>query len=109
MRKTKRCCRGSCSAIRGDPGNLKVEHGIRMLRLPSAPPAGYRLKTRLYTLIVFLGLLPLLAAAIGLVAIEYSQRDGAALDRAARGAIHLERVNALVNGVVMDSRAIDTS
>ena len=80
-----------------------------MLRLPSARPAGYSLKTRLYTLIVFLGLLPLLAAAIGLVAIEYSQRDGAALDRAARGAIHLERVNALVNGVVMDSRAIDTS
>ena len=77
--------------------------------MPSARPAGYSLKTRLYTLIVFLGLLPLLAAAIGLVAIQYSQRDGAALDRAARGAIHLERVNALVNGVVMDSRAIDTS
>jgi len=80
-----------------------------MLRLSTRSRAGYSLKTRLYSLIVFLGLLPLLAAAIGLAAIQFSQRDGTALDRAARGAIHLERVNALVNGVGMDSRAIETA
>src|SRR5216683_4166633 len=77
-----------------------------MTRLPTGRPAGYSLKTRLYSIIVFLGLLPVLGAALGLVAIEYSRRDDGALDSAARGSIHLERVNSLVYAVVMESRGI---
>jgi len=37
---------------------------------------------------------------------ELAGRDDAALDRAARGTIHLERVNGLVYAVVMESRGI---
>jgi len=74
--------------------------------LPTGRPAGYSLKTRLYSIIVFLGLLPVLGAALGLVAIEFSRRDDGALDSAARGSIHLERVNSLVYAVVMESRGI---
>src|SRR5260370_37628326 len=77
-----------------------------MTRLPTGRPAGYSLKTRLYSIIVFLGLLPVLGAALGLVAIEFSRRDDGALDSAARGSIHLERVNSLVYAVVMESRGI---
>jgi hypothetical protein len=53
----------------------------------------YRLKTRLYSIITFLGLLPLIGAALALTAMAISERDDAALDRAARGTIHLERIN----------------
>src|SRR5215831_10682768 len=77
--------------------------------LAGAWSAGYSLKTRLYSLIVFLGLLPVLGAALGLVAIEFSQRDGAALDQAAGGTVRLERVNSLVYAVFMDTRSIYAS
>ncbi|HEY2539267.1 MAG TPA: sensor domain-containing diguanylate cyclase [Stellaceae bacterium] len=75
---------------------------------PRPPPqaVGYSLKRRLYAIIVFLGLLPVLGAALSLVAISFAQRDDAALDRTCRGTIHLERVNALVYAVVMESRGI---
>src|SRR5258708_40118346 len=75
-----------------------------MFRVPTPRRAGYSLKTRLYCIIAFLGLLPVLGVALALVAIEFSRHDDAALDRAARGTIHLERVNGLVYAVVMESR-----
>src|SRR5216683_5792377 len=68
--------------------------------------ASYRLKTRLYSIIAFLGLLPMLGATLALVAIGMAGHDDAALDRSARGTIHLERVNGLVYAVVMESRGI---
>jgi diguanylate cyclase (GGDEF)-like protein len=77
-----------------------------MFRLPTGRSAGYSLKTRLYSIIAFLGLLPVIGAALALAAIELSRRDDAALDRVARGTIHLERVNGLVYAVVMESRGI---
>ncbi|MBV8132450.1 MAG: diguanylate cyclase [Alphaproteobacteria bacterium] len=77
-----------------------------MLDLPTRQPAGYRLKTRLHFIIAFLGLLLMVGAALALVAMEMAARDDAALDRAARGTIHLERVNGLVYAVVMESRGI---
>ena len=77
-----------------------------MSRLTTPRPASYRLKTRLYSIIAFLGLLPMLGAALALVAMGIGGRDDAALDRSARGTIHLERVNGLVYAVVMESRGI---
>src|SRR5947209_591227 len=68
--------------------------------------AKFSLKTRLYSIIAFLGLLPVLGVALALVAVELSRRDDAALDRVARGTINLERVNGLVYAVVMESRGI---
>jgi methyl-accepting chemotaxis protein len=67
---------------------------------------GYSLKTRLYFIIAFLGLLPIAGAALGLVSTDGYRRDEATLDAAARGTIHLERVNGLVYAVVMESRGI---
>src|SRR5271169_4475773 len=77
-----------------------------MFRLLTPRRAGYNLKTRLYSIIAFLGLLPVLGVALALVAVELSRRDDAALDRVARGTINLERVNGLVYAVVMESRGI---
>ena len=77
-----------------------------MFRLLTPRGAGYSLKTRLYSIIAFLGLLPVLGVALALVAVELSRRDDAALDRVARGTINLERVNGLVYAVVMESRGI---
>src|SRR5439155_18446912 len=76
------------------------------LRRSTPRRAGYSLKTRLYTIIGFLGLLPLLGVAVALMASANSTRDNAALDRAARGTIHLERINGLVYAAVMESRGI---
>jgi methyl-accepting chemotaxis protein len=76
------------------------------LRKPMPRGAGYSLKTRLYTIIGFLGLLPVLVVIFALVTMEHASRDNAALDRAARGTIHLERINGLVYAVVMESRGI---
>src|SRR6516225_3310757 len=75
-----------------------------MFRLPTPRRAHYSLKTRLYSIIAFLGLLPVLGVALALAAVELSRRDDAALDRVARGTINLERVNGLVYAVVMESR-----
>src|SRR5712671_1312098 len=77
-----------------------------MLRLLSSGGARYSLKTRLYSIIAFLGLLPVLGVALALMAVELSRRDDAALDRVDRGTINLERVNGLVYAVVMESRGI---
>jgi len=77
-----------------------------MFRLPTPRRAHYSLKTRLYSIIAFLGLLPVLGVALALAAVELSSRDDAALDRVARGTINLERVNGLVYAVVMESRGI---
>src|SRR5215813_2265205 len=73
---------------------------------PKPRRTSYSLKTRLYSIIVFLGLLPVLGIALALMAVEWSRRDDAALDRVARGTITLERVNGLVYAVVMESRGI---
>jgi diguanylate cyclase (GGDEF)-like protein len=67
---------------------------------------GYSIKGRLYAIIGVLGLLPMLGAAFALFAIVNLTRDNAALDRAASGSIHLERINRLVYAVVMESRGI---
>ena len=77
-----------------------------MIQLLTSGGARYSLKTRLYSIIAFLGLLPVLGVALALVAVELSRYDDAALDRAARGTINLERVNGLVYAVVMESRGI---
>jgi diguanylate cyclase (GGDEF)-like protein len=74
---------------------------------PGSPgPVGYSIKGRLYAIIGILGLLPMLGAAFALFAIVNLTRDNAALDRAASGSIHLERINRLVYAVVMESRGI---
>jgi methyl-accepting chemotaxis protein len=79
---------------------------IAMFQLVTTGEARYSLKARLYSIIAFLGLLPVLGVALALVAVELSRRDDAALDRVARGTINLERVNGLVYAVVMESRGI---
>jgi len=73
---------------------------------PEHRRAGHSIRTRLYAIIGFLGLLPVLGAAFALFAIVNLTRDNAALDRAASGTIHLERINRLVYAVVMESRGI---
>src|SRR5262245_5690392 len=77
-----------------------------MIRLPTAWLAGYSLKTRLYSVIVFLGLLPVLGVLLALAAFENARADHAALDRASRGTSHLKDINGLVYAVVMESRGI---
>ncbi len=77
-----------------------------MFQLLAPGGAGYSLKIRLYSIIAFLGLLPVLGVALALVAVELSRHDDAALDRVARGTINLERINGLVYAVVMESRGI---
>src|SRR5260370_42359215 len=76
------------------------------MQKPTRRGVGISLKTRLYTIIGFRGLLPVLVVIFALVTMEHAGRDDAALDRAARGTIHLERVNGLVYAVVMESRGI---
>lgn len=76
------------------------------LHLPTSWLAGHSLKTRLYSIIAFLGLLPVVGVGLALIAIDASRRDHAALDSAVRGTIHLERINGLVYAVVMESRGI---
>src|SRR6266700_6593591 len=82
-------------------GRLRVA-----LQKPMTGRTGYSLKTRLYTIIGFLGLLPVLGVIFAFVTMSNATRDNAALDRAARGTIHLERINGLVYAVVMESRGI---
>ena len=79
---------------------------IRGLRRPTGARISYSLKTRLYTIIGFVGLLPVLGVIFALVTMAHATRDNAALDRAARGTIHLERINGLVYAIVMESRGI---
>jgi diguanylate cyclase (GGDEF)-like protein len=73
---------------------------------PELRNVGHSIKGRLYAIIGFLGLLPVLGAAFALFAIVNATHDNAALDRAASGTIHLERINGLVYAVVMESRGI---
>src|SRR5260370_33500562 len=76
------------------------------MQKPTRRGVGISLKTRLYTIIGFRGLLPVLVVIFALVTMEHASRDNAALDRAARGTIHLERINGLVYAVVMESRGM---
>ena len=76
------------------------------LHLPTSWMTGYSLKARLYSIISFLGMLPILGALLVFGAVDTARRDHIALDRAARGTIHLEHINALVYAVVMESRGI---
>lgn len=64
------------------------------------------LKFRLYTVFVFLGLLPVAGVVLAFTAFQSGRVDDAALDRVSRGTIHLERINGLVYAVVMESRGI---
>jgi methyl-accepting chemotaxis protein len=75
-------------------------------RLPTSWLAGHSLKARLYSIIAFLGLLPVLGVILALAAVDGARRDYAALDRAVRGTICLEHINGLVYAVVMESRGI---
>ena len=60
--------------------------GLEMnFRLPTVWLAGYTLRARLYSIIVFLGLLPVLGVLLALAAFENARTDHGALDRAARG------------------------
>jgi hypothetical protein len=67
-----------------------------MAHPPSFRQVGSSLRMRLYAIIGFLGLLPLLGVGFGVMALQGSARDNAELDRAARGTIYLERINGLV-------------
>jgi hypothetical protein len=53
---------------------------------------GYSLKTRLYTIIGFLGAIPVLGAVFALIMVSGSTRDNAALDRAGARAQFLSRL-----------------
>jgi diguanylate cyclase (GGDEF)-like protein len=77
-----------------------------MFRVPTPRRASYSLKTRLYSLIAFLGLLPVIGIALALLVMRLTEHDDAALDNAVRGTIALERINGLVYAVVMESRGI---
>jgi methyl-accepting chemotaxis protein len=66
----------------------------------------FSLRTRLYAIITLLGLLPIAGVVIAKDANDSTMRDVVALDRAARGSLYLERVNGLVDAVVMESRSI---
>ena len=68
--------------------------------------ATLRLTTRLYATFVILGLLPVAGVALAYGAVHSAWRDYGALDRAARGSIHLERINGYVYSIVMESRGI---
>ena len=77
-----------------------------MFLTAASPTAGYSLKTRLYVIIAFLGLLPVLGVVFAWSAVQQATQDNAALDRIARGSIFLERINGLVYAIVMESRGI---
>jgi methyl-accepting chemotaxis protein len=77
-----------------------------LFTLPTSWLAGHSLKTRLYSIIAFLGLLPILGVILAFAAFESARHDHVDLDHAARGTIHLEHINALVYSVVMESRGI---
>jgi len=64
------------------------------------------LKFRLYSVFVFLGLLPVIGVVLAFLTFQTGRYDDAALDRVSRGTIHLERINGLVFAVVMESRGI---
>jgi diguanylate cyclase (GGDEF)-like protein len=64
------------------------------------------LKFRLYSVFVFLGLLPVVGVVLAFLAFQTGRFDDAALDRVSKGTIHLERINGLVYAVVMESRGI---
>jgi diguanylate cyclase (GGDEF)-like protein len=68
--------------------------------------AGYSLKTRLYSIIAFLGVLPVLGVAIAVAVLQWSERSDEALERVFRSSIELERLNGLIYAVVMESRGI---
>ena len=68
--------------------------------------ARLRLTTRLYAIIALLGMLPIAGVILATNAVHSTWRDHGALDRAARGSIHLERINGLVYAIVMESRGI---
>src|ERR1700704_4708891 len=74
--------------------------------IPTSWLAGHSLKSRLYLIITFLGLLPILGVILAFSTFENARRDHLVLDHAARGTIHLEHINALVYSVVMESRGI---
>ena len=77
-----------------------------LFTLPTSWMVGHSLRARLHSVIVFLGVLPILGAILVFAAFETARRDHVDLDRAARGTIHLEHINALVYAVVMESRGI---
>src|SRR5712691_1398644 len=82
-------------------------HGLRMRVVKPAPHlAGYSLETRLYTIIGFLGLLPMLGVALAFLATSNSARDNGALDRAARRRLRLHRDAARVHADRID-QAVD--
>jgi diguanylate cyclase (GGDEF)-like protein len=77
-----------------------------LFALPTSWMAGYSLRARLYSIIGFLGALPIIGALLVFSAFETARHDHVHLDRAARGTIHLEHINSLVYAVVMESRGI---
>ena len=66
----------------------------------------YSLKTRLYAVLAFLALLPLCGVLFTLISQQQIKNDDLALQRAAAGTIHLERINGLVYAATMESRGI---
>ena len=64
------------------------------------------LKARLYFIISFLGVIPVAGATLNFFAMRTASFDQQMVDKAARGTVHLERLNGLVFGVVMESRGI---
>jgi diguanylate cyclase (GGDEF)-like protein len=66
----------------------------------------YSLRSCLFAVFGFLFVLPLLGVGFGALALRYVTDDISALDRAARGTIHLHEINGFVYAVVMESRGI---
>jgi methyl-accepting chemotaxis protein len=68
--------------------------------------SSFSLKRKLFTLIGVLGIIPVLGAALTYGLFTLSKSAEEAMGTATEGAIYLERINGLVNAVVMESRGI---
>lgn len=71
-----------------------------------APRRRRSLRGRLDAIIGFLGLIPMIGAAVALVMVSSATDDSVALDRTARGTIELERINGLIYAVELESLEI---
>ena len=79
-------------------GAIVVFWGASMqFEIPASWLAGHSLKSHLYLIITFLGLLPILGVVLAFATFEDARRDHQVLDRAAHGTIHLEHINRLVD------------
>lgn len=84
---------------------LEQGRALQFIASHSARPK-YSIKSRLHAIVGLLAAIPLIGAACALLLVAKATGDNAALDRVARGTIHLERINGLIYAVVMESQGI---